>query len=122
MTLPIYEIENGIIDALKQTNRLVLQAPTGSGKSTQVPQMLLKHGLLRSGQLVILQPRRLAARLLSSRVARELKVELGAEVGYQIRFENVTTPATRIKFETEGILLRHMLESSKLDGIQALIF
>ena len=66
MTLPIYEIENGIIEALKQTNRLVLQAPTGSGKSTQVPQMLLKHGLLRNGQLVILQPRRLATRLLAS--------------------------------------------------------
>jgi len=122
MTLPIYEIENGIIDALKQTNRLVLQAPTGSGKSTQVPQMLLNHGLLRNGQLVVLQPRRLATRLLASRVARELRVELGHEVGYQIRFENVTTPGTRIKFETEGILLRQMLESPELDGIQAIIF
>ena len=122
MTLPIYEIENGIIDALKQTNRLVLQAPTGSGKSTQVPQMLLNHGLLGNGQLVVLQPRRLATRLLASRVARELRVELGKEVGYQIRFENMTTPRTRIKFETEGILLRQMLESPELDGIQAIIF
>src|SRR5262245_41315346 len=122
MTLPIYEIENSIIDAFQHTNRLVLQAPTGSGKSTQVPQMLLKHGLLRKGRLVILQPRRLAARLLASRVARELNVELGKEVGYQIRFENATAPATRIKFETEGILLRQMLESPELDGIQALIF
>src|SRR5262245_52062134 len=122
MTLPIYEIENSIIAALKQTNRLVLQAPTGSGKSTQVPQMLLKHGLLGDGRLVILQPRRLATRLLAVRVARELSVELGREVGYQIRFENVTTAATRIKFETEGILLRQMLESPELDGIQALIF
>ena len=62
--LPIYEIENEIIARLKSTRRLVLQAPTGSGKSTQVPQMLLKHGLLENGQVVILQPRRLAARLL----------------------------------------------------------
>ena len=67
-----------------------MSAPTGSGKSTQVPQMLLKHGLLGSGQVVILQPRRLAARLLAARVAQELGVELGREVGYQIRFENAS--------------------------------
>ena len=86
--LPIYEIEHDIVAALKATRRLILQAPTGSGKSTQVPQMLLKHGLLGNGQVVILQPRRLAARLLASRVAKELGVELGREVGYQVRFEN----------------------------------
>src|SRR5438094_9667281 len=104
--LPIYEIENDIIAALKTSNRLVLQAPTGSGKSTQVPQMLLKHGLLGAGQVVILQPRRLAARLLAARVAKELGVELGREVGYQIRFENATSKRTRNKCETEGNLLR----------------
>src|SRR4249920_3108885 len=100
--LPIYEIENEIVTSLKATKRLVLQAPTGSGKSTQVPQMLLKHGLLGSGQCVILQPRRLAARLLASRVAQEFNVPLGREVGYQVRFENAAGAATRIKFETEG--------------------
>src|SRR5215510_13843060 len=120
--LPIYEIENEIVSALKTTRRLVLQAPTGSGKSTQVPQMLFKHGLIADGQVVILQPRRLAARLLASRVARELGVELGGEVGYQVRFENLTSAATRIKFETEGILLRQMLREPALPGIQALIF
>src|SRR5215468_59320 len=120
--LPIYEKENDIIDILKKTRRLVLQAPTGSGKSTQVPQMLLKHGLLGSGQVVILQPRRLAARLLASRVSRELSVELGQEVGYQVRFEGATGPATRIKCETEGILLRQMVQVPTLRGIQALIF
>lgn len=120
--LPIYELENDIIATLTAARRLVLQAPTGSGKSTQVPQMLLKHGLLDNGQVVILQPRRLAARLLASRVAHELGVEPGREVGYQIRFENVTSHATRIKFETEGILLRQLIQDPALSGIQALIF
>jgi len=120
--LPIYEIESDIVSTLRATRRLVLQAPTGSGKSTQVPQMLLKHGLLGTGQVVILQPRRLAARLLASRVAHEMGVGLGREVGYQVRFENATSGATRIKFETEGILLRQMIQEPALEGIQALIF
>ena len=120
--LPIYEIESDIVAALKATKRLILQAPTGSGKSTQVPQMLLQHGMLGSGQVVILQPRRLAARLLASRVAHELGVELGREVGYQVRFENCVSDATRIKFETEGILLRQLIRDPALRGIQAVIF
>ena len=120
--LPIYEIEHDIVAALKATKRLILQAPTGSGKSTQVPQVLFKHGLLGKGQVVILQPRRLAARLLASRVAKELGVELGREVGYQVRFENVTSDATRIKFETEGILLRQLIQDPTLRGVQAVIF
>ena len=120
--LPIYEVEHEIIASLASTRRLVLQAPTGSGKSTQVPQMLLNHGLLGSGQVVILQPRRLAARLLASRVAKELGVELGREVGYRIRFENLTSSATRIKFETEGILLRQLIDDPTFRGIQAIIF
>ncbi len=120
--LPIYEIENDIVASLAATKRLVLQAPTGSGKSTQVPQMLLKHGLLGEGQVVILQPRRLAARLLASRVAKELGVELGLEVGYQVRFENFTSRATRIKFETEGILLRQLIQDETLPGVSAVIF
>src|SRR6188768_403645 len=118
--LPIYDIESEIIAALSGTiRRLVLQAPTGSGKSTQVPQMLLDHGLLGNGQIVILQPRRIAARLLASRVAHERSVELGREVGYQVRFENTTSAATRIKFETEGILLRQLIQEPSLRGIQA---
>ncbi len=120
--LPIYEIENDIVASLAATKRLVLQAPTGSGKSTQVPQMLLKHGSLGEGQVVILQPRRLAARLLASRVAKELGVELGLEVGYQVRFENFTSRATRIKFETEGILLRQLIQDETLPGVSAVIF
>ena len=121
--LPIYEIESAFVAALSGKNRrLVLQAPTGSGKSTQVPQMLLDHGLLGDGQVVILQPRRIAARLLASRVAHERGVELGQQVGYQVRFENATSAATRIKFETEGILLRQLIQEPKLPGIQAILF
>ena len=120
--LPIYEIENDIIASLKATKRLVLQAPTGSGKSTQVPQMLLKHRLLGSGQCVVLQPRRLAARMLASRVAQELIVQLGREVGYQVRFENCVSAATKIKFETEGILLRQLIADQTLKGISAIVF
>jgi ATP-dependent helicase HrpB len=120
--LPIYEIECEIISCLENDRRLILSAPTGSGKSTQVPQMLLKHGLLGGGQVVILQPRRLAARLLAARVASELGVRLGDEVGYQIRFENVTSPKTRIRFVTEGVLLRQMINDPQLPGVSALIF
>jgi ATP-dependent helicase HrpB len=120
--LPIYDIEEEIISSLAAGSRLILSAPTGSGKSTQVPQMLLKRGLLGSGQVVILQPRRLAARLLAARVAHELGVTLGNEVGYQIRFENCTSAATKIRFVTEGVLLRQMIEDPGLKGVSVLIF
>ncbi len=121
-SLPIWEIHSQIAEALRAGNRLILSAPTGSGKTTQVPQMLLQSGLLNNGQVVILQPRRLAARLLAARVADELGVKLGREVGYQIRFENVTSDATKIRFVTEGVLLRQMIDDLKLTGISALIF
>lgn len=120
--LPIYEIEYDIVARLKADRRLILSAPTGSGKSTQVPQMLLKHGLLGDGQVVILQPRRLAARLLASRVASELGIRLGDEVGYQIRFENCTSKKTKIRFVTEGVLLRQMIDDPQLRGVSALLF
>jgi ATP-dependent helicase HrpB len=120
--LPIYEIERDIIARLQSDKRLILSAPTGSGKSTQVPQMLLKHGLLGSGQVVVLQPRRLAARLLAARVASELGVKLGEEVGYQIRFENVTSAKTKIRFVTEGVLLRQMIDDPQLRGVSAILF
>jgi ATP-dependent helicase HrpB len=120
--LPIYEIESDIVSRLQANRRLIISAPTGSGKSTQVPQILLKHGLLANGQVVILQPRRLAARLLAARVAQEQGVQLGRGVGYQIRFENVTSRETKIKYVTEGVLLRQMIQDTKLAGVSALIF
>ena len=120
--LPIFEIEQTLAGAVGKVGRVIVQAPTGSGKSTQIPQMLLDHGLLGDGQVVILQPRRLATRMLAARVARERNVRLGDEVGYQIRFEDHSGPRTRIKYETEGILLRQMLTNPKLDGVSAIIF
>lgn len=120
--LPIYEIEDAIVDAVRKDRRVIVSAPTGSGKSTQVPQILLQHGLLGNGQVVVLQPRRLATRLLAARVAWERKTQLGREVGYQIRFENVTGPDTRIRFVTEGVLLRQIVQDPRLDGVSAILF
>jgi ATP-dependent helicase HrpB len=148
-SLPIYEIERQLLDAVRQHRRLILTAPTGSGKSTQVPQMLLDAGLLDNpspqsspprgeedgsssplptggegqgeGQVVVLQPRRLPARMLAAWVAQDRGGRLGDEVGYQIRLDNVTSPATRIRYVTEGILLRQMLADPNLTGIRAVI-
>src|SRR6266404_1690155 len=120
--LPIYELEDQIVASLQKQPRLIIQAPAGSGKSTQVPQILLDHGVLGDGQVVILQPRRLATRLLATRVASERKSRLGDEVGYQIRFENITSPRTRIRFVTEGILLRQLIQDPQLRGISAVLF
>src|ERR1700730_13824422 len=120
--LPIFELEHSLVAELKTNSRLIIQAPTGSGKSTQVPQILLDHGLLGDCQVVILQPRRLATRLLAARVASERNGRLGDEVGYQIRFENVTSQRTRIRFVTEGILLRQLIQDPELRGVAAILF
>ncbi|HEX8077744.1 MAG TPA: helicase-related protein, partial [Chthoniobacterales bacterium] len=120
--LPIFELESSIVENLAAHSRLIIQAPTGSGKSTQVPQILLDRGLLGDGQVVILQPRRLATRLLAARVASERNTRLGTEVGYQIRFENITSAETRIRFVTEGILLRQLIQDPQLRGISAILF
>ena len=121
--LPIYELEARLVDSVRAHGRLIVQAPTGSGKSTQVPQMLLAHGLLGGrGEVVVLQPRRLAARLLAKRVAEEVGTRLGEVVGYQIRLDSRVSEATRIRFVTEGILLRQMSFDAALRGISAIVF
>jgi ATP-dependent helicase HrpB len=108
--------------ALRARGRLVVQAPTGSGKSTQLPQMLLAHGFAEEGEIVVLQPRRLAARLLARRVAEEVGTALGDVVGYQIRLDSRVSARTRIRFVTEGILLRQMSFDPELRGVAAVVF
>ena len=120
--LPIYELENAVVEALSVDNRLILQAPTGSGKSTQIPQILLDRGLAGNGQIIVLQPRRLATRMLAARVASERGQRLGDEVGYQIRLDRVASDRTRILFVTEGVLLRRMLGDPTLRGVSAILF
>ncbi|MCS7089275.1 MAG: ATP-dependent helicase HrpB [Verrucomicrobiota bacterium] len=120
--LPIYQIEFELVSRLRQQRRMIVSAPTGSGKSTQIPQMLLRHGYLSHGQAMVLQPRRLAARMLAARVAEELNCRLGEDVGYTVRFENVSNPRTRIRFVTEGVLLRQMLQEPSLPGVTVLVF
>ena len=121
--LPVYELESGLVAALREHGRVIVQAPTGSGKSTQIPQMLLRHGLLGAkGEVVVLQPRRLAARMLARRVAEEAGTRLGETVGYQIRLESRVSERTRIRFVTEGILLRQMSFDPRLPGVAAVIF
>ncbi|MFA6962968.1 MAG: ATP-dependent helicase HrpB [Opitutaceae bacterium] len=120
--LPIYELENDLVTSLRAQGRLIVQAPTGSGKSTQLPQILHAHGFLQKGEVVVLQPRRIAARMLAKRVAEEMRCDLGAEVGYQIRLESRVSAKTKIRFVTEGILLRQMSFDATLKDIAALIF
>src|SRR5438552_16792299 len=131
-SLPIWQVHSQIVAALRSGNRLVLVAPAGSGKTTQVPQMLLDAGLAdipyspqaapHAKKIVVLQPRRVAARTVAARVAWERGVRLGAEVGYQIRFDGQTSLGTRICFVTEGILLRWLQDDRTLSEVGIILF
>ncbi|NLG17173.1 MAG: ATP-dependent helicase HrpB [Fibrobacter sp.] len=120
-SLPIFQNRDSVISALHDCNRLIVKAPTGSGKSTQIPQMLLDSGLIE-GTILVLQPRRLAARMLASRVAFERGTEPGQEIGFQTRFESQISETTRVKFITEGILPRMLLSDKLLSGVSVVIF
>lgn len=121
MPLPIHAIREQLEATLLDHGRLVLTAPTGSGKSTQVPQFVVDD-LLPEGRVLVLQPRRLAARLLATRVAHERDQQPGGEVGYITRFEKAVCDATRILYVTDGVLLRMLQGDPELRDVSVIIF
>src|SRR3989338_1928959 len=120
MLLPIQQSAERIIKAAAKSRRLIISSPPGSGKSTKVPQLLLDRCGLK-GRIAVLEPRRLAARMLADRVAKERGGSAGGEVGYRVRFDDRTGPKTRIVFETEGILLRELVSDPQLKKYSAII-
>jgi ATP-dependent helicase HrpB len=119
--LPIVSIRSDLLDSLDQENRVIIVAPTGSGKTTQLPQYVLDAGTLANQKVVVLQPRRVAARAVARRVCEERQVVLGTEVGYQVRFDDRTSNETRLVFMTEGVLLRQLQDQVTLKDVGVLI-
>jgi pre-mRNA-splicing factor ATP-dependent RNA helicase DHX16 len=109
-TLPIFSFRNKILNSIKEHQILIIVAETGSGKTTQIPQYLYEIGYGSNGQrIAVTQPRRVAAMSVSKRVADEMGVVLGNEVGYTIRFEDKTSDKTVLKYLTDGMLLKEFL-------------
>lgn len=117
--LPIDSSLPQIVDALRSQANLVIVAPPGAGKTTRVGPAVLRAGVLgrEHPHIVMLQPRRVAARAAAERIAEENRWELGREVGYHIRFDKRVTEGTRLRVLTEGILTRQLLESPFLEGV-----
>jgi ATP-dependent helicase HrpB len=116
--LPVDAILPEILDSLHRNPNLVIEAPPGAGKTTRVPPALL--GIV-SGEVIVLEPRRIAARMAARRVAWELGEEAGETVGYQVRFEEVGGSRTRLRFVTEGVLTRRLLSDPCLKGVAAVV-
>ena len=114
--LPILPFREKILETL-QRGRLVLTAPTGSGKSTQLPRFILEERDRFPGKTLVLEPRRLAARSLAHRVAHETRTRLGEEVGYHVRFDSRCGRKTRVLFETYGVFVQHLLSDPSLPGV-----
>ncbi len=118
--LPIDDVLPAVVDAVRAQGVIVLVAPPGAGKTTRVPGALLDAGLV-TGEIIVLQPRRLAARMAAARVASERGGELGAEVGYEVRFDRRVSAATKIRFVTEGVLTRRLLADPELRGVGCVV-
>lgn len=121
-SLPIEDVRSEFIKKINGKKRVVLTAPTGTGKSTQIPQFLLDELPESKGQIIVLQPRRIAARLLAKRVASERRCKVGEEVGYKVRFEDRTTRETKIVYMTEGLFWRKLTQDPHLQGVRAVLF
>ncbi|KAH0790152.1 pre-mRNA-splicing factor ATP-dependent RNA helicase PRP16 [Histomonas meleagridis] len=119
--LPIYQSRNEILRLVSENNVIIIVGETGSGKTTQITQYLHEEGYSKFGQIVCTQPRRVAAVSVAKRVADEMGVTLGEEVGYTIRFEEVSSPKTVIRYMTDGILLRESLVDPLLEKYSVII-
>jgi ATP-dependent helicase HrpB len=118
MKLPIHDAMPALLQAWRQQATVVLEAPPGAGKTTCVPDELLRHS---DGEVLVLEPRRLAARMAARYVARMRGEEPGQTVGWQVRFENVGGPKTRLRFLTEGVLTRRMFRDPELRGVHTVV-
>ncbi|KAI9696136.1 MAG: hypothetical protein M1820_008277 [Bogoriella megaspora] len=112
--LPVYAYRKEFLGALEQHQVLIVVGETGSGKTTQLPQYLFEAGYCKQGKIAITQPRRVAAMSVAARVAEEMQVRLGEEVGYSIRFENKTSEKTKLNFCTDGHLVRELIANPDL--------
>lgn len=119
--MPVDSLLPQIIESLRRTPNLVIEAPPGAGKTTRVPPALFEAGLAGGREVWVLEPRRLAARLAARRVADERGERVGNHVGYQVRFEEVTGPQTRIRFLTEGVFTRKLLADPQLEHVGIVI-
>jgi len=121
-TLPIHDLLAELTDALQHHTQILLTAPTGSGKTTVVPLALVRESWLEGRKILVLEPRRLAARMAASYMAGQLGEKVGQRVGYQVRFERKVSAATRIEVITGGILLRRLQEDPGLEDTGLIIF
>ncbi len=121
-SLPIDDVLPALRDALANRHEAVLEAPPGAGKTTRVPLALLNEPWLAGQTILMLEPRRLAARAAAERLASELGEKVGETVGYRIRLDSKVGPNTRIEVVTEGILTRRLQDDPALDGVGLLIF
>ncbi len=119
--LPVDEVLPELVDGVRRHGSAVLVAPPGAGKTTRVPPALLAAGVAGEGRVVVLQPRRVAARMAARRIAAERGWRVGEEVGWRIRFEDRTGPRTRIEIITEGLLTRRLQDDPFLEGVGAVV-
>ncbi len=120
-TLPAYAARDDVLKMIRDNQVVIVIGETGSGKTTQLTQFLNEDGYGRLGMIGCTQPRRVAAVSVANRVAEEMNVKVGEEVGYVVRFEDVTSPKTIIKYMTDGILLRETLVDSDLEKYSCII-